>query len=315
MDAKEDESVERSHILCDKGMPAVAGCRFEFHIEVCPPTRVTVVEFQGNVDDVVGFNERPQHVFVLNKNKTYSVYTDRPCTRIVMKTAVLKEEDKPISIRPYFKTSFYDSNEDVLSLADRLRLSNPDFRIKLNSGQFIPIHQTVLRANSGYFDSVIEWKKEVEFVEADADFTDNTWSAAVRFMYDTDVDSETIEELQELLVLGNKYLVKDLSIVAARRLKALINDSCYENVTPYLISVMHMVADYKSTADDRLQMELHDMMNCCKSFMHSNCHQLWKERDFVIEYAKFLEAHDEVKEGERTPMLMLGKRKWTMPDI
>jgi len=326
-----EDEVSLAHILVrDKGVKLQPGLKYKFTIEVYPPTPVVDIEMSGPVFDVTGYRSVKTCVFVVNREFSYRYYGTEHCDRIMVRTNEITAGDDNVFVRPRFNVYLNKDDPFTLTLGERMRLSETDIDLVLPSGTLSPVHSQVLRANSGYFSALLSFGtssgKSVldgNMLKLTDEFSDEVWNLAIEYMYRQQIECNDIGQLQDLLVLGDKYLVKELVVSVARRLQDFVGDRLYERATPYVISLMSMAVYYQTKLDSRGAAEMQDLLKFCHDLIHCRCHELFSQENFVTAYAEFIFYEKELR-GEPTsgalaragtamdkpPMVMLGKRKW-----
>lgn len=320
-----DDEVSLAHVMVrDKGAILSPGFKYQFMIEIFPPSIISDVETSGPVFDVVGRSGINRHVFVLNNELRYNSFCERHCEKLLVTTNMITGSDDPVFVRPRFKVYLHRDDPDLLTLHERLRLLEHDVELVTPTGKMFPVHSQVLRANSCYFSTMLDYAGSSAALSVNADgrkimlddeFSDEVWELAVEYMYRTNISCNDIEDLQNLLVLGDKYLVKDLVISAARRLQDFVGDRMYDKALPYVVSIMMMAVYYHTKLDDRGKAEMQVLLRYSRDLVHANCHELWTHESFVTAYSEFVVFEREMlgvdAEVQDKPMMkMLGKRKW-----
>lgn len=285
----DDSSTERSHILSDKGMVVDEQSEYEFHVDVLPPTRITRLQYQGNVLSIHGKTDNNLDAFVVGE--LYSVYSEYECCSFVVKVG---KGNRNVSVRPWIKTLMATERfDDLMRLPDRLKLSEPDFRLVLPTGEALPTHRCVLVASSAFFEARLSWApdkhelRDCYKLEEDA-FSLNAWAAALAFMYDTEIHTHDVRELQDLLKLGAQYMVRDLPTCVARMLHAFVNEAQPHNVTGFAVPLLQLADLYKDSDNEILKIDMNSLKNDCLSFIRMHACTLIMEPDFVASYAEYL---------------------------
>lgn len=310
-----NKSVPMSHILSTKGWkPNIHGVEISFKIDVLPPSSVCGIEYEGHILDIVGKNENDEDVFVVNEERHYRVFKKSPCTHIFARTKVLKHDDPPIFVRPFF--SVYDKivNEDIIPVANRIKAMATDVELVLPSGKTHPYHSVILRASSEFFEQLLSDKFNTpERIEL-KDFSDDLWLLALDFMYETSIRKSqvTIEQLLDLCVLGDKFLVFQLVSVAVRVLCTMLEDDYCHFVKPYLISMMSLVLFFDGKEPDCIvKADMQGLWLGVTEYIRTHWHDFIDCEDFLIEYANVCkEAKLHELKASTTRFALLGKRRW-----
>jgi len=327
----ECSEIEMAHVLVqNRGVQLETGYVYKFLIRFhcAHGLEIERVEFQGPVYDIVGKNRKlscfSQNVFVINPERKYYSMSKMDCEYFELQTKMITTADTTkLYVRPYFRISYDATLSDIPSLDMRIRMLPCDMKIVLPSGKVIDIHSIVAAASSAFFKAAIDFGQysggatdKVVRIE-DASLSDEAWSAAVEFMYKADLFEDSIELLQDLVVIGDKYMVDSLTLMAVRRLIYIVDDEVYAKAGPYVISLMTMAVHYMSRGDETVSTYMNLLLKSCESFIRSRSNDLFHSEEFCMAFAEFIRTKKHLLEDGtvliqpiRTPVRVLGKRVW-----
>lgn len=313
------EDVKLAHVLSSKGWkvsPEYEGFRLMFEIEVTPAWKVKSVLLNSQIYDARGFNRNSDSTFVLNRSKGYDVFSDRPTNKIIIRTRNLKGDNQPLLFDIMFASPAESPAQDVLTLEDKIRMMEPDVLIKFSDTEKLSrLHLCVIRANSPVLENIIQYHllREPGTPVCLTQYTSFIWLLAFQFMYSSNLDEvDDIAVIQELIELGDQFLVKDLMRVGVRRLTFFVknHESSMTNVGAHLISMLEMTLYYRTRVTDSMEAEFQELKSQCEIYLywHKNLIQC---RQFAVAYGKYVAMLPESEEYENeTTFPLLGKREW-----
>jgi len=317
-----ENEFEYAHALVqDKGVKLEPGYIYRFHILMHGTAPINHVYYSGNIRDIVGKSKMNLDTFVVNPSMHYRSYSRVHCDRIIVTTNMILTDDASLNVVPQFEMFAPSEHSDIPTLEDKLRLLPRDTILELRSGTQIMVHSFVLQAGSGYFRAALDFQDspgKTDWhlkMEASA-FCDEVWRAAVDFMYNPVVSLTDIEQLQDLVALGDEFIVNSLVVVATRRIKELIEDELPAGTNPYLVSVMTMAVFYMSKLDDSCKAEMRQLMWTCESVVRNMGNSMLQNDEFILAYGEYVRYRKSVlpdepeRDSRKKPFRLLGKRCW-----
>jgi len=325
------KEIEMAHILVDKrGVQLETGYVYKFTIRLHCAHGLSIerVNFEGPVLDIVGSSRNmscySQNVFVINPERRYYSMSRMDCDSFELRTKMITVSDHGrLYVKPHFRIAHELTLTDIPSLDMRIRMLPCDLKIFLPSGTALDIHSIVAAANSAFFKAAMDFGRhsgeatdKVIRIEDDS-FSDEAWRAAVEFMYKADLFENSIELLQDLVMIGDKYMICSLTLMAVRRLICIVDDEVYAQAGPYVISLMTMAVHYMSRGDETVSTHMNLLLRSCEGLIRSNNTDLFQSEEFCIAFADFLKTKKHLLKDDdlligpvRTPVRVLGKRTW-----
>jgi hypothetical protein len=338
-DEDEDDRTDYSHILTAKGvvLPPGFAFKFLFKIHYCNLTPVWSVTTVGKICDVVGFDKRNQHTFIVNYDKEYSCFTDKNTSHVELKTHFLTDDERNNSVSLAFtfrhitiESRFFHETADIPKLTDRLAVFPCDCSLVLPCDSSIPCHSFILKASSSYFNTILEYNLDGQiitssifdrdqdgllFIRISSDEYDlKTWKLALDWMHTNELPAEPINVLQNLYCLGDMFQIHGLPLYVLVIITSVLDNFNFVHVNPYLVSLMTMALHYStsSSVNDDLKIRWKNLLTISEDLLDKHSEIFFKRNEeFLIAYVEYVHERRRILGIEpQVGSVLLGKRSW-----